>query len=88
VFRADLDPRVATLALLGLGNAAALWFDDEPGMTLERIARHYADLLARGLRADQLPRPRTSAKSFLQPNPSHENAHRSAHPPIRARRDR
>jgi len=50
-FRADLDTRMATLALLGLGNSAALWFGREPGMTLERVTRSYVDLLVRAFRA-------------------------------------
>src|SRR5262245_32549533 len=33
-FRADLDARMATLALLGLGNSAAAWYGREPGATL------------------------------------------------------
>ncbi len=45
--RADLDTRMATLALLGLGNSAALWFRREPGATLERITRSYVELLLR-----------------------------------------
>lgn len=49
-FRADLDARMATLALLGLGNSAALWFGREPGVTLERITRSYVDLLVRAFR--------------------------------------
>jgi AcrR family transcriptional regulator len=48
--RADLDARMATLALLGLGNSAALWFGREPGATLERITRSYVDLLVRAFR--------------------------------------
>lgn len=36
-FRRDLDPRIATLCLLGPGNSTALWFGREPGVTLERI---------------------------------------------------
>lgn len=47
-FRRDLDPRMAALALLGLGNSAALWFAREPGTTVERVARSYIDLLVRG----------------------------------------
>jgi AcrR family transcriptional regulator len=50
-FRADLDSRMATLALLGLGNSAALWFGREPGVTLERITRSYVDLLVRAFRS-------------------------------------
>lgn len=46
-FRPDLDTRMATLALLGLGNSAALWFGREPGVTLERITQSYVDLLVR-----------------------------------------
>lgn len=49
-FRADLDTRMATLALLGLGNSAALWFGREPGVTLERITQSYVDLLVRAFR--------------------------------------
>ncbi|HEY9530971.1 MAG TPA: TetR/AcrR family transcriptional regulator [Burkholderiales bacterium] len=49
-FRADLDTRMATLALLGLGNSAALWFGREPRVTLERITRSYVDLLVRAFR--------------------------------------
>jgi AcrR family transcriptional regulator len=51
-FRADLDPRMATLALLGLGNSAALWVGREPGVTLDRITRDYVDLLLRAFRDD------------------------------------
>jgi TetR/AcrR family transcriptional regulator, cholesterol catabolism regulator len=49
-FRADLDARMATLALLGLGNSAALWFGREPGVAFERITRSYVDLLVRAFR--------------------------------------
>ena len=58
-FRADLDARMATLALLGLGNSAALWYGREPGATHERIATSYVDLLVRAFRGDAvLPRAR------------------------------
>ena len=49
-FRSDLDPRMATLALLGLGNSAATWYGREPGTTLERITSNYVDLLIRAFR--------------------------------------
>lgn len=49
-FRKDLDTRMAALALLGLGNSAALWFGREPETTVERVARSYIDLLVRGFR--------------------------------------
>jgi AcrR family transcriptional regulator len=49
-FRADLDARLAALALLGLGNSAALWLGREPGATIERITQNYVDLLVRAFR--------------------------------------
>lgn len=54
-FRADLDSRMATLALLGLGNSAAIWYGREPGATLERITSNYVDLLVRAFRKDDAP---------------------------------
>lgn len=54
-FRANLDARMATLALLGLGNSAALWFGREPDTALERITTDYVDLLVRAFRADDVP---------------------------------
>jgi AcrR family transcriptional regulator len=58
-FRADLDARMATLALLGLGNSAALWYGREPGATHERIVESYVELLLRAFRGDAaLPRAR------------------------------
>jgi AcrR family transcriptional regulator len=58
-FRADLDARMATLALLGLGNSAALWYGREPGATHERIVESYVDLLLRAFRGEgALPRAR------------------------------
>lgn len=50
-FHADLDPRMATLALLGLGNSAALWFGRERDATLERITTNYVELLVRAFKA-------------------------------------
>ncbi|MGH8765389.1 MAG: TetR/AcrR family transcriptional regulator [Burkholderiales bacterium] len=54
-FRSDLDPRMATLALLGLGNSAAAWYGREPGATLERITSNYVDLLVRAFRKGNAP---------------------------------
>lgn len=54
-FRRDLDARMATLALLGLGNSAAAWFGREPGATLERITENYVDLLVRAFRKGEAP---------------------------------
>src|SRR5690606_11914953 len=51
-FRADLDARMATLALLGLGNSAALCVGHEPGATLERITQSYVELLVRAFRRE------------------------------------
>ena len=49
-FRPDLDARMTTLALLGLGNTAAAWYGREPDVTPERMLRAYIDLLVRALR--------------------------------------
>jgi len=54
-FRADLDARMATLALLGLGNSAAAWYGREPGATLEHITTDYVDLLVRAFRKGEAP---------------------------------
>ena len=54
-FRADLDARMATLALLGLGNSAAAWYGREPDSTLERITANYVDLLVRAFRRGEAP---------------------------------
>ena len=51
-FRRDLDARMATLALLGLGNSAALWIGREPGTTIEGTTRAYAEMLVRAFRAE------------------------------------
>lgn len=54
-FRSDLDPRMATLALLGLGNSAAAWYGREAGATLDRITSNYVDLLVRAFRKGAAP---------------------------------
>jgi AcrR family transcriptional regulator len=59
-FRRDLDPRMATLALLGLGNSAAAWYGREPGATLERITSNYVDLLVRAFRKGSAPKLRVT----------------------------
>ncbi len=58
-FRRDLDARMATLALLGLGNSAAAWFGREPGASLEFITGNYVELLVRAFRAEPPPPSRT-----------------------------
>lgn len=59
-FRSDLDSRMATLALLGLGNSAAAWYGREPAATLERITADYVDLLVRAFRAADAPAQRVT----------------------------
>ncbi len=49
-FRAELDARMATLAILGLGNSAAAWYGREPQASLDRITSSYVDLLVRAFR--------------------------------------
>jgi len=50
-FRRDLDARMATLALLGLGNSAALWIASEPQAAAEETTHAYAEMLVRAFRA-------------------------------------
>lgn len=45
--RTDLNPRLTTLALLGMINAVPDWYDRE-GMPLERVAEMFAELAIRG----------------------------------------
>jgi len=61
-FRADLDSRLATLALLGLGTSASAWFGREPGATLENVTGSYAGLLVRAFRKDGVPVPPVSTR--------------------------
>ena len=49
-FRADADPRLTTLALLGMANAVAGWYDNEQA-SIERIGNEFAALTLRGLAA-------------------------------------
>jgi len=53
-FRADLDARMATLALLGLGNSAVTWYGREPGANFERVSSNYVELLLRAFRKGQV----------------------------------
>jgi AcrR family transcriptional regulator len=46
--RPDLDCRLATLALLGMCNAAINWHGIEPGATIDRIAGEFGRLLIDG----------------------------------------
>ena len=49
-FRTDVDPRITALAILGMANAAALWYDKEPGASVERIGKNFAALVMAGIR--------------------------------------
>jgi TetR/AcrR family transcriptional regulator, cholesterol catabolism regulator len=49
-FRADLDPRLTTLAILGMANAVGAWIDKEPKASLERVADEFVALSLNGLR--------------------------------------
>ena len=49
-FRADLDTRLASLAILGMVNAVAAWYDKERGAPVERIAQEFAALVLDGIR--------------------------------------
>ena len=49
--RDDLDCRLATLALLGMCNAAPAWYGKEPDATLERIAGEFSRLVLDGATA-------------------------------------
>jgi AcrR family transcriptional regulator len=56
-FRADLDCRLATLAMLGMANAATAWCGKEPGATVERIVEEFSRLIVGGMtRRDGRPR--------------------------------
>jgi TetR/AcrR family transcriptional regulator, cholesterol catabolism regulator len=50
-FRADADPRLTTLALLGMANAVAGWYGREQA-SIERIGNEFAALILRGLAAE------------------------------------
>lgn len=58
--RADLDSRLATLALLALCNSAAAWYGREPGADAQTIAAHFAKLLCHGV--VRVPAPPIPAK--------------------------
>ncbi len=49
--RRDLDPRLATLALLGMCNATVDWYGKEPGASAVRVAEHFARIAIDGMAA-------------------------------------
>jgi TetR/AcrR family transcriptional regulator, cholesterol catabolism regulator len=58
-FRADADPRLTTLGLLGMANAVAGWYGKEQA-SIERIGNEFAALILRGLAAEP---PRKGART-------------------------
>jgi AcrR family transcriptional regulator len=48
--RADLDPRLATLAMLGMCNAVPAWLPVETGLSIEAVAQALATVLLDGAR--------------------------------------
>ncbi len=62
-FRADADPRLTTLALLGMANAVAGWYAKEQA-SIERIGNEFAALILRGL-AGEPPRKGARAKQSV-----------------------
>jgi TetR/AcrR family transcriptional regulator, cholesterol catabolism regulator len=49
--RADLDPKLAMLGILGMVNAAVDWHDKKPGLTAGRIAAGFTRLAVAGIAA-------------------------------------
>ena len=56
-FRAGLDPRLATLAILGMANAVASWYRKE-AVPIERICTELVRLVAEGALTRKAARPR------------------------------
>jgi AcrR family transcriptional regulator len=48
---AEIDARMATLALLGMCNSVSFWAGREPGVSIERVAQSFSRTLIDGLRA-------------------------------------
>lgn len=57
-FRDDLDPRLATLALLGMCNAVQSWLPNAQGTVVDDVATAYATLLLDGARTARPRRAR------------------------------
>jgi AcrR family transcriptional regulator len=49
-FRADLDPRLTSLAILGMANAVATWYDQERSSPVDQIGKEFAALILDGIR--------------------------------------
>jgi len=52
-FRADLDCRLTTLALLGLCNSVPLWVKKQRGLKVEQIAQQFSDIFLTGIEIEQ-----------------------------------
>ena len=48
-FRLDLDPRLATLAILGMVNAVASWIGKHKGAMIDRVSAEFAALVLAGV---------------------------------------
>jgi AcrR family transcriptional regulator len=60
-FRADIDPRLTTLAVLGMANAVASWYAKE-NASIERIGTEFTRLALAGISAGVKPRGRRVGK--------------------------
>ena len=60
-FRADIDVRLTTLAILGMAKAVASWHDREPA-SIERIIAEFARLVLEGARAPGMRSRRIGAR--------------------------
>lgn len=49
-FRSDLEPRLAALAILGMANGVAAWYDKDGGAPIERVGADFAALVLGGIR--------------------------------------
>lgn len=64
-FRADLDPKVCTMAILGMFNWTHRWYRPDGPLSLEEIARQFTELALAGLRAPEAPRRRRGSRQHL-----------------------
>lgn len=55
VFRPEVDPKLATLAILGAVNWTVRWFDAGGGKSARAIGREFAEVLVRGLLVPGVP---------------------------------
>jgi TetR/AcrR family transcriptional regulator, cholesterol catabolism regulator len=56
-FRSDLDPRLTTLAILGMANAVSSWYRKE-NASIERIGNAFVRTIMQGIEGAAPPRPR------------------------------